>query len=127
MSATRDTANMLARTILRCEAAPTLMRGPLAHSLTRPAVKLELQRQLNVVCERTIHVVVEGVVEDREDALRRDRVGRVNCARVMTPLAFNLSSCLIASPPAGLSNPSGADIAQSKGWRKHHQGVPRGL
>ena len=42
--------------------------------LTRAVVELQLQRELDVVRVRSIHVVVEGVVQDREDALGRDRV-----------------------------------------------------
>ena len=44
--------------------------------LTRATVELQLQGQLNVVCMRTVHVVLEGVVENREDALGRDGVTR---------------------------------------------------
>ena len=29
-------------------------------------IELQLQRELDVVCVRTIHVVLEGVVQDRE-------------------------------------------------------------
>ena len=40
-------------------------------------VELQLQGQLHVVCQRTALVIIEGVIEHGEDALRRDRVGGV--------------------------------------------------
>ena len=45
--------------------------------LARALVELQLQRELNVVREGTVHVIIECVVEDGEDALRRDGVGRI--------------------------------------------------
>ena len=44
---------------------------------TRALVELELQRELDVVRVRAVLVFVEAVVENGEDALRWDRVGRV--------------------------------------------------
>ena len=60
----------------------SLLSASLGPTRVRPlncsaAVELQLQRQLDVVGVRAIHVVFEGVVEDREDALVRDVVGRV--------------------------------------------------
>ena len=34
--------------------------------LTCACIELQLQRELDVVCVRTVHVVLEGVVQDRE-------------------------------------------------------------
>ena len=45
--------------------------------LTRAVVELQLQRELDVVGQRPLLVVVESVVQDGEDALRRDRIGGV--------------------------------------------------
>ena len=40
--------------------------------LARAVIELELQRELDaVVCVRPVHVVLKGVIENREDALRR--------------------------------------------------------
>ena len=52
--------------------------------------------QLNVVGAGAALVVVEGIVEDREDALRRDRVGRVT-----------LSSPCGLTPPWYMADPDG--------------------
>ena len=45
--------------------------------LPRALVELQLQRQLLVVLEPALLVLVKRVVEDGEDALGRDGVGRV--------------------------------------------------
>ena len=60
--------------------SPFVSRSPLtalSHPLLAPArIELQLQRELDVVREGARLVVVKRVVEDREDALGRDRVGR---------------------------------------------------
>ena len=55
----------------------------LLHLRARALVELKLQRKLDVIGVRTVLVVVECVIQDREDALWRDRVGRVgqHCAQ----------------------------------------------
>ena len=40
-------------------------------------VELELEGQLNIVRHRIVHVVIERVVENGEDTLRRNRVWRI--------------------------------------------------
>ena len=51
---------------------------PLAEKpLAGARIELQLEGQLNVVCQRVAHVILEGVVKHGEDALRRDRVGGV--------------------------------------------------